>query len=68
MVDEALEQMSTERITHLFDAWSADADDILNEDEPEMVVKRLLDTGEFDPSSEEHLEPVREMLRGYPQC
>lgn len=58
----------TERITGFFDAWSRDAEDILGEDEPEMIVKRLLDTGEFDPSNEEHLEPVREMLAGFPNC
>ena len=56
------------RITGQFDAWSADDEDILDEDEPEMIVKRLLDAGEFDPFSEEHLEPVREMLAGFPNC
>lgn len=57
-----------DRITSLFDAWSEDADGILDADDPEMVVKRLLDTGEFDPGDEDHLVPVREMLAGFPNC
>lgn len=56
----------TERITESFDAWSADAEDLLDAEEPEMIVKRLIDAGEFDPFDAAQLELVRGMLAGYP--
>ena len=57
---------STERITDSFDAWSADAEDLLEEDEPEVIVKRLIEVSEFDPFDASHLELVRSMLAGFP--
>lgn len=58
----------TDRIADFFDAWSEDADDILDADEPEMVVKRLIDSGEFDPTDRENLELARDLLAGFPNC
>ena len=58
----------TERITESFDAWSADAEDILDEDEPEVIVKRLIDADDYDPLNGEHIELVRRMLAGFPRC
>ena len=56
----------TPRITDSFDAWSADADDLLGPDEPEMIVKGLLETGAFDATDAEHLEMARGMLALFP--
>ena len=58
----------TPRITDSFDAWSADADDLLSPEEPEMIVKRLLDAGEFDAGDPEQLEMARGMLALFPLC
>jgi hypothetical protein len=59
---------TTDRITDSFDAWSEDAGDLLDSGEPEMIVKRLLDAGEFDPGDPAHVKLVREMLAYYPNC
>lgn len=53
-------------INEEFDAWSEDAGDLLDDDEPQMIVKRLIDDGEFDSGDPEQLEMVREMLSMFP--
>lgn len=54
-------------ITDEFDAWSVDAADLLDEDEPQMIVKRLIEAGEFDPRDPEHVEMARGLLAWFPQ-
>jgi hypothetical protein len=58
---------ATGSITDEFDAWSADGADLLDDDEPQMIVKRLLESGEFDPDDPEHVEMARGMLAWFPQ-
>ena len=58
---------ATASITDEFDAWSADATDLLDEDEPQMIVKRLLEAGEFDPTDPEHVDMARGLLSWFPQ-
>lgn len=54
------------RITSFFDAWSDDAEALLDDDEPEMVVKRLLDSGQFDPDDPRHVDMARSLLAEFP--
>lgn len=59
---------ATASITDEFDAWSADGSDLLDEDEPQMIVKGLLEAGEFDPRDPEHVEMARGLLSWFPQA
>ncbi len=68
VVGDIVGVLEEERVRDCFDAWSDRFDGVLDPDEPEMIVRELLDGGEFDLRSEEHLEPVREMLQGFPRC
>lgn len=56
------------RITEQFDAWSDDADALLRDDDPEMVVRRLVEADALDPSSEVHLDLARNLLALFPLC
>lgn len=56
------------RITDQFDAWSDDADGLLNDDDPEMVVRRLVADDAFDPTSAIHLDLARNLLALFPLC
>ncbi len=58
---------ATASITDEFDAWSADAADLLDEDEPQMIVKRLLEAGEFDPRDPAHVDLARGLLAWFPK-
>jgi len=58
---------ATASITDEFDAWSEDAADLLDEDEPQMIVKRLLEAGDFDPRDAGHVEMARGLLSWFPQ-
>ncbi len=58
---------ATASITDEFDAWSADAADLLDEDEPQMILKRLIEAGELDPHDPEHVELARGLLSWFPQ-
>jgi hypothetical protein len=57
---------ASRRITSCFDAWSEDAEGLLGDDEPEMVVKRLVDAGELNPDDPSHLALARELLAEFP--
>lgn len=58
---------ATGDITDEFDAWSADAADLLDVDEPQMLVKGLIDAGEFDPRDPGHVEMARDLLSWFPR-
>ena len=60
--------LTCRRIQQQFDAWSDDADALLNDDDPEMVVRRLVEAGEFEPASEIHLDLARNLLALFPLC
>ena len=59
---------ATASITDEFDAWSEDGSDLLDEDEPQMIVKGLLEAGEFDPNDPEHVAMARGLLSWFPQA
>ena len=59
---------TTGRITDSLDGWSGYAVSLIDSGEPDVVVKRLLDAGEFDPGDPAHVELVREILAYYPNC
>ncbi|MEI6727109.1 MAG: hypothetical protein WCN81_12905 [Actinomycetes bacterium] len=58
---------TVQSIRDQFDAWSADAADLLDEDEPQMIVRRLTDAGELDQQDHVQLEMVQNMLAGFPE-
>ena len=58
---------SAARIRDRFDAWSESVDE-LDDDEPELMFKRLVDEGEFDAHQQEHFDLVCELLSGFPEC
>jgi len=57
-----------ERVQRRFCAWDDNPGELTEEDlaEPQTVVKRLLDSGEFDPVDAEHLSVARAALADFP--
>jgi hypothetical protein len=58
---------ATASITDEFDAWSADGADLLGDEDPQMVLKSLLESGDFDPHDPQHVEMARGLLAWFPR-